>query len=144
MASPRAKKLGKLAARRRQAIEMTGMEANRKRLVAGKRRARKIERHLDFLEKELAGTGAGIRACPAWRETEELLAPVPGTGPVNARTLIEELPELGSLDRRKRAALTGAAPFNRFSGTWRGHRMTGGGRIDVRTAIYMAALAATR
>jgi len=63
---------------------------------------------------------------------------------VTARTLIAELPELGRLDRRKLAALVGVAPFNRDSGTWRGHRIIGGGRTSVRNALYMAALVATR
>jgi transposase len=63
---------------------------------------------------------------------------------VTARTLIAELPELGQLDRRKLAALVGVAPFNRDSGTWRGHRMISGGRTSVRTVLYMASLAAIR
>ena len=85
-----------------------------------------------------------MHASPAWRETEDLLASVPGVGPVTARTLIAELPELGGLDRRKLAALVGVAPFNRDSGAWRGHRMIGGGRTSVRNVLYMAALAAIR
>lgn len=63
---------------------------------------------------------------------------------MTARTLIAELPELGVLDRRKLAALVGVAPFNRDSGSWRGHRIIGGGRTSVRNALYMAALVATR
>jgi transposase len=148
IASPQAQKLGELVTRRRQVVEMIGMEANRKRRAADKRLVRKIERHLGFLEKDLAeidaDIDADIRASPAWRETEDLLTSVPGIGPVTARTLIAELPELGLLDRRKLAALIGVAPFNRDSGTWRGHRMIGGGRTDVRKAMYMAALVATR
>ena len=124
------------------------MEANRRRRAADKRLAKKIDRHLAFLEKELADVDAdidtGVRASPAWRETEDLLTSVPGIGPVTARTLIAELPELGSLDRRKLAALVGVAPFNRDSGTWRGHRMIGGGRTSVRNVLYMAALVAIR
>src|SRR5271167_5216005 len=126
---------------------MIGMEANR-RHSADKRLAKTIDRHIAFLEKELAAVDADIdtdvRASPAWREKEDLLASVPGVGPVTARTLIAELPELGSLDRRKLAALVGIAPFNRDSGTWRGHRRIGGGRASVRTTLYMAALAAIR
>ena len=143
-----ARALGELVARRRQIVEMIGMEANRRRHAADKRLARTIDRHLAFLEKELAAVDADIdtdaRASPAWRETEDLLASVPGVGPVTARTLIAELPELGSLDRRKLAALVGVAPFNRDSGAWRGHRMIGGGRTSVRKVLYMAALVAIR
>jgi transposase len=143
-----ARALGELVARRRQVVEMIGMEANRRRHAADKRLAKTIDRHLAFLEKELAAVDADIdtdvRASPAWRETEDLLASVPGVGPVTARTLIAELPELGGLDRRKLAALVGVAPFNRDSGAWRGHRMIGGGRTSVRNVLYMAALSAIR
>lgn len=143
-----ARALGELVARRRQIVEMIGMEANRRRHAADKRLAKTIDRHLAFLVKELAAVDADIdtdvRASPAWRETEDLLASVPGVGPVTARTLIAELPELGSLDRRKLAALVGVAPFNRDSGAWRGHRMIGGGRTSVRNVLYMAALVAIR
>jgi transposase len=148
LASQEAQALGELVARRRQIVEMIGMEANRRRQAAAKRLVKKIDRHLAFLEKELADVDAdidaGIRASPVWREKEDLLTSVPGVGAVTARTLIAELPELGQLDRRKLAALVGVAPFNRDSGQWRGHRMIGGGRTSVRNALYMAALAATR
>src|SRR5271163_2505912 len=148
VASSDARALGELVARRRQVVEMIGMEANRRRHAAGKRLAKTIDRHLAFLEKELAAVDADIdtdiRASPAWREADDLLSSVPGVGPVTARTLIAELPELGGLDRRKLAALVGVAPFNRDSGAWRGHRMIAGGRTSVRNVLYMAALSAIR
>ena len=144
LADEQARRLGELVARRRQIVEMIGMESNRRRQTADTRLAKKIERHLAFLEKELADIDAGVSASPAWREAEELLTSVPAVGPVTARTLIAELPELGQLDRRRLAALVGVAPFNRDSGSWRGHRMIGGGRTSVRNALYMAALVATR
>jgi len=148
VASAHAKALGELVARRRQVVEMIGMEANRRRHATDKRLVKTIDRHVAFLEKELDAIDADIdtdvRASPAWREAEDLLSSVPGVGPVTARTLIAELPELGVLDRRKLAALVGVAPFNRDSGSWRGHRMIGGGRTSVRNALYMAALVATR
>ena len=143
-----ARALGELVARRRQIVEMIGMEANRRSHATDKRLAKTIDRHVAFLEKDLAAVDSDIdtdvRASPAWRETEDLLSSVPGVGPVTARTLIAELPELGGLDRRKLAALVGVAPFNRDSGAWRGHRMIGGGRTSVRNVLYMAALAAIR
>ena len=148
IASEEAQMLGELVARRRQIVEMIGMEQNRRRRTTDKRLAKRIDRHLAFLEKELVEVDgdidAGMRASPAWRETEQLLTSVPGVGPVTARTLIAKLPELGRLDRRKLAALVGVAPFNRDSGTWRGHRMIAGGRTSVRSALYMAALVAIR
>jgi transposase len=63
-----------------------------------------------------------LRASPVWREREELLRSVPGIGPVCTRTLLLELPELGTLRRQRLAALVGVAPFNRDSGTLRGAR----------------------
>ena len=148
VATPQARALGELVARRRQVVEMIGMEANRRRRAADKRLVRKIDRHVAFLEKELAEVDAdidaGVRATPAWREAEDILTSVPGVGPVTARTLIAELPELGGIDRRKLAALVGVAPFNRDSGQWRGHRMIAGGRTSVRNVLYMAALVAVR
>jgi transposase len=46
-----------------------------------------------------------VRGSPAWREKEDLLASVPGVGPITARTLIAELPELGTLDGKRIASL---------------------------------------
>ncbi len=69
---------------------------------------------------------------------------VPGVGPVLCRTLMAELPELGSLPPRELSALVGVAPLNRDSGTLRGGRAVWGGRARVREELYMGALVATR
>ncbi len=69
---------------------------------------------------------------------------VPGVGPVIARTLIAELPELGTLDRRKVASLVGLAPYTRQSGRWKGHARIGAGRSAVRAALFMGAMVAKR
>ena len=69
---------------------------------------------------------------------------IPGIGPVAVATLLAELPELGACSRQPIAALVGAAPFNRDSGARRGRRSCWGGRAQVRTALYMATLTATR
>ena len=61
-----------------------------------------------------------------------------------ARTLIAELPELGTLDRRKVAALVGLAPWTRQSGKWKGKSCIGGGRADVRSALFLGAMVAAR
>ena len=71
-----------------------------------------------------------MRGSPAWRDKENLSSSVPGVGPVIARTLIAELPELGTLDRTQIAALAGLAPFTRQSGQWRGKSFIGGGRAS--------------
>jgi transposase len=61
-----------------------------------------------------------------------------------ARTLLAELPELGSLQPKQLAALVGVAPLNRDSGAFRGRRAVWGGRTTLRAALYMGALVATR
>jgi len=140
--------LGELVARRRQLVEMIGMESNRQQQVRDRRLKQRIQGHLEWLQQALADLDGEIddlvRRSPAWRETEELLTSVPGVGKVTARTLLAELPELGQLGRRQLAALVGVAPFNRDSGQWRGHRALAGGRFDVRRALYMATLASLR
>jgi transposase len=74
----------------------------------------------------------------------ELLTSMPGIGNSVAATLIGDLPELGSLDRREIASLTGVAPFNRDSGKLRGKRRIRGGRAQSRTALFLSAMVATR
>src|SRR5205085_3055892 len=85
-----------------------------------------------------------VRSSPLWRIKEDMLRSVPGVGPRIARTLLAEMPELGTLSRREIASLAGLAPMNRDSGMWRGKRMIQGGRRSVRSALYMGALIASR
>lgn len=140
--------LAELVTRRRQIVDMMIAEGQRDRRSANKRLKNSIARLRRALEKELAEIDSEIddrvRGSPAWAAKEDLLASVPGVGPVIARTLIAELPELGSLDRRKIAALVGLAPWTRQSGQWRGRSFIGGGRKTVRTALFMAAMVAAR
>ncbi len=140
--------LGDLIARRRQIVEMMAAEGQRERRVTNKRLKKSIVRLRKVLEKELAELDGeiddSVRGSPAWREKEDLLASVPGIGPIIARTLIAELPELGTLSRKQIAALAGLAPFTRQSGQWRGRSFIGGGRSVVRTALFMGALVAMR
>jgi transposase len=139
--------LADLVARRRQIIEMIGAERQREKR-ATPRLKKSIARLVKALEKELTSVDTDIddavRASPAWREKEDLLASVPGIGPTIARTLIAELPELGTLDRKKIAALAGLAPFTHQSGQWRGKSFIGGGRTAVRTALFMGAMVAKK
>lgn len=139
--------LADLVARRRQIIAMIGAE-NQRLKRASPRMAKSIGRLLKALEMELADIDQdiddSIRRSPNWLEKSELLKSVPGIGDQIARTLIAELPELGTLDRRQIAALVGLAPWTRQSGQWRGKSFIGGGRAAVRTALYMGALVAAR
>lgn len=146
--SQEAQALGELVARRRQLIEMMVAERNRRRLLTQRRLITGVDRVLAQLQKELSALEADldhtIRGTPAWREQEDLLTSVPGVGTATARTLIGELPELGTLDHKKIAALAGLAPFNADSGKKTGERHIAGGRATVRAALYMAALVAAR
>jgi transposase len=143
-----ARALGELVARRRQLIEMTVAERNRRPHLASKRLVKGVDRVLAILQKELSTLEAElddtIRATPAWRANEDLLTSVPGVGQGTARTLLAELPELGTLKRKPLAALAGLAPFAKDSGRRHRQRSIAGGRKPVRAALYMAALAAIR
>jgi transposase len=140
--------LADLVARRRQIIAMIVAERQREKRAQAKSLKKSIARLIKALEKELTSLDGeidgAIRASPAWREKEDLLASVPGVGAITARTLIATLPELGTLDRREIAALAGLAPWTRQSGQWRGKSFIGGGRTVVRTALFMAAMVAAR
>jgi transposase len=133
--------------RRRQLLEMLVAEKNRLLMAAGGVASR-IRAHVRWLEKEIDRADReldeAIEASVAWKENEALLRSVPGVGPVLARTLLAELPELGALPHKRLSALVGVAPFNRDSGAFRGKREVWGGRAPVRAALYMGALVATR
>jgi len=126
---------------------MVAERQRQKRLTIPHLRA-SIDRLLKALQKELTSVDTDIdgivRASPAWREKEDLLASVPGVGRVISHTLIAELPELGNLSRRQIASLAGLAPFTRQSGRWRGKSFIAGGRTAVRTVLFMGAMVAKR
>ncbi|CDZ55091.1 IS110 family transposase [Neorhizobium galegae] len=140
--------LSALVDRRRQIVQMIVAEQNRLRMVVETQAQQSIKRLLAALRRELDSLDADldehIRKSPLWRVRERLLVSVPGVGPATARTLLAEMPELGSLDRRQIAALAGLAPWTRQSGQWRGKSFIGGGRGKVRAALFMAALVASR
>jgi transposase len=140
--------LADLVARRRQIVEMNAAEGQRERRLSDKRVIQSIIRLRKSLEEELAEIDGviddHIRGSAIWVEQEALLASVPGVGKTIARTLIAELPELGSLDRRKIAALVGLAPWTRQSGQWRGKSFIGGGRKSVRSSLFVGAMVAAR
>jgi transposase len=141
------RELKALMARRRQLIEMLVAEENRLK-QAPPALHHQLRSHIDYLRKDLHRLNRDLdqllRSSPLWREQENLLRGVPGVGPVLCATLLAELPELGRLTRREIAKLVGVAPLVRDSGTLRGRRVIWGGRARVRSALYMATLAATR
>jgi transposase len=136
-----------MVTRRRQLVEMITAEKNRLRIATHRVRPQ-VQGHIRWLEESLEeldkDLGDLIRSSPMWRAKEKVLRSTPGVGPVLSMTLLSDLPELGALNRGEIAALVGVAPFNRDSGTLRGKRKVWGGRGQVRAALYMAALVATR
>ena len=139
--------LNSLTARRHQVMTMLVSEKNRLGTAIGAVSPR-IEAHISWLEQELSDLDKGLRQTlrrsPVWREKDDLLRTVPGVGEQLSLTLLANLPELGTLNRRQIAALVGVAPYNRDSGALRGKRAVWGGRSRVRAVLYMGALVASR
>lgn len=147
ISDPATQELAAMLARRRQIVEMITAEKNRLTRSTSPI-SQHIQQHIHWLQGELdrleGDIGQVIQSSPVWREQENLLQSVPGVGPVLCRTLLANLPELNSLNRKQIAALVGVAPFCRDSGSWRGKRTIWGGRAQVRAALYMGTLVATR
>lgn len=140
--------LAALMSRRRQLVEMLVMEKNRLSMTFSPRVRRSLQTNLQSLKEQLKELEQDlddfIRQSPIWLEKDQLLQSVPGVGPLTSQSLLAWVPELGTLNRKKIAALVGLAPFNRDSGHMRGKRTIWGGRARVRPPLYMATLAACR
>lgn len=140
--------LQELLARRRQLVIMINAEKQRFAKAASQVTQRSHKGLLRSLESEQARIDRAIdkliRQSPLWCKKLDLLTSVPGVGDIVARTLLAELPELGSVDRHQIAALAGVAPFSRDSGRKKGKRFIRAGRVQVRAPVYMACLVAIR
>ena len=136
-----------LVVRRRQLVSLRTMEKNRRQVMPQELKAG-IDRIIKTLDRELKTLeqliDAAVDQHAPSRHKRELLTSMPGIGNSVAATLIGDLPELGSLNRRQIASLTGVAPFNRDSGKLRGKRRIRGGRAQSRTALFLSAMVATR
>lgn len=134
--------------RRAQLAELLGLQRTQRQQLPDARLIGDLDRLIGFLEEQIAALeqrldelidqdgGLGTRL--------QRLCQVEGVGKTTAMHLLAELPELGRLNRTRIAALAGLAPFNRDSGGATGPRHIRGGRAQVRRALYMAALTATR
>jgi transposase len=136
-----------LLTRRRQLVDM--LIAERFRLQQSRPSVRQqIEKHVHWLERQLhdcdRDLDKAITHSPIWKARDNLLQSVPGVGKVVSRTLIGQLPELGTLNRKQIAKLVGVAPLADDSGKRRGPRHVWGGRSEVRSVLYMAALVAAK
>lgn len=143
-----ARAFAELMDRRRQLVAFRTAEKNRLQMAEGPkvrksitRMLREIGAQISELEAEIDQTVANS---PIWKAQDNLLQSVPGIGPTTARVLLAGVPELGRLNRRQLAALAGLAPYDHDSGKLKGLRCVSGGRAQIRTALYMAALTATK
>lgn len=135
----------RLAARRRQLMQMVVQEKNRLEHADGivRKSLRLTLRHLAGQLKQLdRDIDEAIQENSRLKANHARLCTVPGIAKLTASQLLAFLPELGHTNRREIAALAGLAPKNRDSGTYRGKRMIGGGRKAVRHILYMPTLVA--
>jgi len=134
--------------RREQLVKQRAMEKQHLETVGNKDAVRSIKRTITFLDKEIERIEktikALIKADSTLTEKVDRLSAIKGIGDITALTLIADLPELGQLSNKEISALVGVAPFCRDSGTQKGKRTTWGGRIQVRSILYMAALSAVQ
>jgi transposase len=136
-----------LVTRRNQLVDIRVQE-NLRLNRAPKVQQKSLRNHIAWLDKGIAAIEkdltARLRNSDAWRVKDDLLRGIPGVGPTTSAVMLAKLPELGTLDRKKIAALTGVAPLADDSGKHHGKRFVWGGRADVRSVLYMAALTAMR
>jgi transposase len=137
-----------MVSRRRQLIDMRVQETLRLGTAASKPLEKSLNKHIAWLDKRIAEIDTDLtkrlRGSDAWRTKDDLLRGIPGVGPVTTLTMLAKCPELGKLNRREIAALTGVAPLANDSGKHRGKRFVWGGRADVRAVLYMATVTAIK
>jgi len=141
-------KMAALVIRRVQLLELRVAEAQRAASCADPELRQLFTPWLAQMEKQITKVEALIEVL--LREQVPLAAQVQrlddimGVGRLTAVMVLAAMPELGQLNRRQAAALAGLCPYNRDSGQWAGQRCISGGRAEVRRALYMAALSASR
>lgn len=140
--------LNDMVSRRRQLIDIRVQETLRLGTAASKPLAKSLNKHIAWLDKQITEIDTDLtkrlRESEAWRTKDDLLRSIPGVGAVTTLTMLAKCPELGRLNRREIAALTGVAPLANDSGKHRGKRFIWGGRADVRAVLYMATISAIR
>lgn len=133
---------------RRQLLQVRTEQSNRLQTTTSTQAKKAIQAVLKILDKQITSLNDQIAKLIAsdddMNHQYQLLKSVPGVGAVTSSTLLAELRELGTTDRRQISALAGVAPYNRDSGRSRGKRSIHGGRASVRSALYMATITAIR
>ena len=139
--------LDDLVTRRRQLVDMRVQETLRMG-TASKVQKKSLAAHITWLDKRITDLDDDLtrrlRASDIWKTKDDLLRGIPGVGAVTSLTMLAKCPELGQLNRREIAALTGVAPLAKDSGKYRGKRFVWGGRADVRAVLFMATVSAIR
>jgi transposase len=140
--------LNDMVGRRRQLIDMRVQEMLRLGTAASTPLQKSLAKHIAWLNKQITeidkDLSKRLRESDVWRAKDNLLRGIPGVGAVTTLTMLAKCPELGNLNRREIAALTGIAPLANDSGKHRGKRFVWGGRADVRAVLYMATVSAIR
>jgi transposase len=140
-------KIAALVTRRVQLLELRVAETQRANICSEPTLRKLFTAWLTQVEKQITKVEELITDLlntePILHEKVRRLDAIVGVGHISAVTVLAEMPELGTLNRRQAAALAGLAPYNRDSGTWSGHRRIYGGRAEVRRGLYMAALVAS-
>lgn len=135
-------------ARRKQLVSLRKTEKTRLHQTHNPRVRQSINETITFLTTEISRLDSMLEElvddAPEINKHYQLLCSAPGVGPITAITLIANLPELGTLDRRQIASLAGLAPMSQDSGKKRGIRSTRGGRSEVKAIMYIAAHQASR
>lgn len=138
--------LAELVHRRRQLNDLRTQESNRLSLVHHRQVRRSIQQMLKTLDRQIAEIDElieqHIQNNDDFQKKDRILRSTPGIGPQTSAMLLAQMPELGSLNRQEVAALAGVAPWDCSSGKWLGKGHIWGGRKDVRSVLYMAALSA--
>jgi transposase len=122
-----------LSRQKTQTLPMTRRQSNA--------RLAQTEKQIVEIDAEIARL---IQSSEVMARSMKILRSIPGIGAVCAAAILIEMPEIGGMDRKQVASLTGVAPMTRQSGQWRGKSFIQGGRKVVRDALYMPALVAMR
>ncbi|MGX5806348.1 transposase [Bradyrhizobium sp. Arg314] len=133
-----------LVRRRQELITMKVAEKNRAKAPGGRGLAASFKAIIKVVEREIQIIDAQMRELIANSRTLKHRAAVctamDSLGPIVAAKLLALLPELGTMTRRKAAALAGLAPHPNDSGQKHGYRKIRGGRPEIRSMLYMPAL----
>ena len=142
------RELDDMVSRRRQLIANRVQETLRLNTAASRPLQKSLKAHIAWLDKRIVEIDEDLsfrlKASDVWRTKDNLLRGIPGVGAVTTLTMLAKCPELGTLNRREIASLTGVAPLANDSGKHHGKRFVWGGRADVRAVLYMATLSAKR